>query len=122
METTMARTLTGRRIHRKALSAQNDKLELPKSLQQPKESVPRLKICIVGAGVTGLYTAMMLEFLNIPGLSYEILESSDRVGGRVYTHYFNEDKHQYFDVGAMRFPRIPAMKRYASYSVFAPKC
>ena len=34
-------------------------------------------ICIVGAGVAGLYAAMILESLD---LEYEILEASDRIG------------------------------------------
>ena len=46
----------------------------------------------------GLYIAMILDYLDIKGLSYEILEASDRVGGRVYTHYFSEKKHDYYDV------------------------
>ena len=31
---------------------------------------------------------MILDALKIKNLSYEILEGSDRIGGRVYTHYF----------------------------------
>ena len=31
---------------------------------------------------------MILDALKIENLSYEILEGSDRIGGRVYTHYF----------------------------------
>ena len=52
----------------------------------------------------GLYIAMILEALDIPGLKYEILEGSDRVGGRVYTKYFEPEegkpksKHDYYDV------------------------
>ena len=42
---------------------------------------------------------MILDALDIPNLSYEILEGSDRVGGRVYTHYFSKKtKHDYYDV------------------------
>ncbi|OBZ77640.1 hypothetical protein A0H81_02546 [Grifola frondosa] len=76
-------------------------------------------ICIVGAGVAGLYAAMILQDL---GIEYEILESSDRIGGRIFTHRFNGQagynapintpaRYDYFDVGAMRFPRIPFMER-----------
>ena len=54
---------------------------------------------------------MILDALNIPGLTYEILEADKRVGGRVYTHKFSGDKHDYYDVGAMRFPDIPIMKK-----------
>lgn len=35
-------------------------------------------VCIVGAGVAGLYTAMILQSLGIP---YKIFESSNKVGG-----------------------------------------
>lgn len=63
---------------------------------------------IVGAGMAGLYTAMILKTLEIP---YEILEASNRIGGRVYTHRFSNDPGDYYDVGAMRFPDIPIMDR-----------
>jgi monoamine oxidase len=54
----------------------------------------------------------MLTKASIP---YEILEASDRVGGRVYTYDFPADSttaHNYYDVGAMRIPDVPAMKMY----------
>ncbi|KAF5664690.1 l-amino acid oxidase [Fusarium heterosporum] len=72
---------------------------------------PARKVCIIGAGVAGLYIAMILENLQIPNLTYEILEASDRVGGRIYTHYFSKRPHDYYDIGAMRFPQIPFMER-----------
>ena len=50
-----------------------------------------------------------LDDLAIPGLSYDILEADSRVGGRIYTHHFSGEKHDYYDVGAMRFPRIPGI-------------
>jgi monoamine oxidase len=87
----------------------------------PQEPIPLDRpICIIGAGVAGLYTAMILESL---GIDYEILEADeDRIGGRIFTHRFNgkqgEDAergtpeyYDYFDVGAMRFPRMPFMDR-----------
>ncbi len=56
---------------------------------------------------------MILDSLKIPNLTYEILESSDRIGGRLYTHYFDEvEEHQYYDIGAMRFPRLKIMNRH----------
>lgn len=73
----------------------------------PKES----RICIIGAGVTGLYIAMILDSLAIPGLTYDILEGSGRTGGRLLTHYFTDKKHDYYDIGAMRFPKIKIMER-----------
>jgi uncharacterized protein with NAD-binding domain and iron-sulfur cluster len=76
-----------------------------------------ISIGIVGAGMAGIYTAFILDRLAIPGLSYEILEGSDRAGGRVYTHRFSEQRHDYYEVGAMRFPKIDSMKRCAPSSV-----
>ena len=55
---------------------------------------------LVLMSTTGLYIAMILDYLKIENLSYEILEASDRVGGRVYTHYFTEKKHDYYDVSS----------------------
>jgi hypothetical protein len=57
--------------------------------------VPQLPVCIVGAGVSGLYIAMMLDSL---GIKYELTEGSGRTGGRLYTHYFpkNAGKYQYY--------------------------
>lgn len=78
-----------------------------------------LPIGIIGAGASGLYAAMILQDL---GIDYEILESNNRIGGRIYTHRFNGKdgydapintpaRYDYFDVGAMRFPRIPFSDR-----------
>ncbi|CAZ83540.1 unnamed protein product [Tuber melanosporum] len=51
--------------------------------------------------------------LDILGVRYEIIEASNRHGGRAYTHHFNAPKipnfHNYYDVGAMRFPRTKFM-------------
>ncbi|KIJ70595.1 hypothetical protein HYDPIDRAFT_164579 [Hydnomerulius pinastri MD-312] len=60
------------------------------------------KVGILGAGVGGLYTALIFDSLGIP---YEILEASDRTGGRLFTYKFdNGGKYDYYDVGAMRYP------------------
>lgn len=40
---------------------------------------------ILGAGVGGLYTALILDSLDI---KYEILEASNRTGGRLHTYDF----------------------------------
>ena len=64
------------------------------------------RVSIIGAGTAGLYIAMILDDLQIPGLKYDLLEASDRVGGRVYTHYFSKTSHDYYDIGAMRFPKV----------------
>ncbi|KIJ33672.1 hypothetical protein M422DRAFT_182968 [Sphaerobolus stellatus SS14] len=69
-------------------------------------------IGIIGAGVGGLYTGLILQSLGIP---FEILESRNRTGGRLYTHRFKEGgKYDYFDVGAMRYP-LPPTKADGGY-------
>ncbi|NEO34472.1 MAG: NAD(P)-binding protein [Symploca sp. SIO3C6] len=59
----------------------------------------RKKIGILGAGMAGLVAAYELKKL---GHTVEILEGSDRVGGRVWTKYFANG--QYGEFGAMRIP------------------
>lgn len=46
-----------------------------------------LKVGIIGAGAAGLYSALLLQSL---GIDYEILEANTRIGGRMYTHRFDE--------------------------------
>lgn len=81
----------------------------------PKDG--EFKVGIVGAGAAGLFTALTLDFLRrvVPDLkiSYDILEASgkERLGGRLYTHKFSEKPHDYYDVGAMRFPENKIMAR-----------
>ena len=72
------------------------------------------KVGIIGAGVAGLFTAMIFDYLNEvyhTNVDYEIMECNDknRLGGRLYTHYFSDAEHDYYDVGAMRFPDISTM-------------
>lgn len=47
----------------------------------------KLRVGIIGAGAAGLYAAILLDSL---GIDYEILESNDRIGGRIFTHRFNK--------------------------------
>ncbi|KAF8178492.1 hypothetical protein BJ912DRAFT_1024006 [Pholiota molesta] len=62
---------------------------------------------------------MICDSLHI---DYDILEANNRIGGRLFTHRFNGNeglnaeigtpaRYDYFDVGAMRFPKIPFMDR-----------
>ena len=50
-------------------------------------STANLTVGIIGAGAAGLYSAILLQSL---GVDYEILEANNRVGGRIWTHYFDE--------------------------------
>ena len=50
-------------------------------------SICPLKVGIVGAGASGIHAGMILESLDI---DYEILEGSSRIGGRLYSHRFEE--------------------------------
>ena len=68
------------------------------------------QVAIIGAGVAGLRTAMLLQNQK-PPIPYKIFEASDRVGGRLFTYQFPpksprspQGKHDYYDIGAMRFP------------------
>jgi hypothetical protein len=98
---------------------------VPKPTKPTRLAAPRIKedglekICIIGAGAAGLYAAMICDSLHI---DYDILEANSRIGGRLFTHRFNGNeglnaeigtpaRYDYFDVGAMRFPKIPFMDR-----------
>jgi protoporphyrinogen oxidase len=80
------------------------------------------KVGIIGSGAAGMFTAMIFDYLNdkFKGLNveYEILEADDKVGGRLFTYKFPEKDpnypigpHDYYDVGAMRFPDSKVMAR-----------
>lgn len=106
-------------------TAPSSPFDLPKDVVQEYERVSaknsddltfKHRVCIVGAGIAGLFIAMILDSLKISGLEYDILEASDRTGGRLYTHYFSDVSHDYYDVGAMRFPDIGIMK--SSFKLF----
>ena len=51
------------------------------------------KVAIVGAGVGGLYAALILRSV---GISFDIFEMDDRVGGRLKTHHFSKKKNDYY--------------------------
>ena len=61
-----------------------------------------VKIGIIGGGVAGMAAAYELRKL---GADITILEASDdRIGGRVYTYYFDRNKKYYAEFGAYRIP------------------
>ncbi len=61
-----------------------------------------IKVGIIGGGVAGLATAFELRKL---GFDITIFETEkERIGGRIYTYYFDESKRLYGEFGAMRMP------------------
>ncbi|KAK4635407.1 L-amino-acid oxidase [Fulvia fulva] len=67
-------------------------------------AIPRrdnVSIAIVGAGITGLSTALMLESIGIH--NWEIIEASDRVGGRFRTKFVGGTQ-EFAEMGPMRLP------------------
>lgn len=81
------------------------------SLLSPPKEITKLaspgefkdvKIGIIGGGTAGLSAAFELRKL---GFDITIFEAeSNRIGGRVYTYYFDKDKSLYGEFGAMRVP------------------
>lgn len=95
----------------------DEELPKPPKLKKPVDGTAPITnptVAIVGAGAAGLFTAMILDYLNenVAGFNasydiYEASQDSSRLGGRLFTYNFGEypdPKHNYFDVGAMRFP------------------
>ncbi|KAJ4359611.1 uncharacterized protein N0V89_000166 [Didymosphaeria variabile] len=58
-------------------------------------------IAIVGAGISGLATALMLESVGVH--NWEIIEASSRIGGRFRTKFF-EGTQEWVEMGPMRLP------------------
>ncbi|OCH88855.1 hypothetical protein OBBRIDRAFT_62977 [Obba rivulosa] len=56
---------------------------------------------------------MMLHYLQVPFKVLEAAETSPsrRLGGHLFTQHVGDGTWDYFDVGAMRFPNTPFMKR-----------
>ncbi|ACA43772.1 FAD-dependent oxidoreductase [Clostridium botulinum] len=61
-----------------------------------------IKVGIIGGGVAGLSSAFELRKLGFNITIFE--EQKERVGGRIYTYYFDKDKKMYGELGAMRIP------------------
>ncbi|KAJ5678863.1 hypothetical protein N7462_007107 [Penicillium macrosclerotiorum] len=64
-------------------------------------------IAIVGGGISGLATALMLDSVGIH--NWEIIEASDRVGGRFRTKYM-ADTQEWAEMGPMRIPHSVTYK------------
>lgn len=61
-----------------------------------------IKVGIIGAGISGLAAAFELRKLGFDITVFETEEK--RIGGRIYTHYFDKEKRLYGELGAMRIP------------------
>lgn len=66
----------------------------------PPHRFKHIKIGIIGAGLAGLASAYELSKLGCDITLFE--GDNQRIGGRVYTHYFSED--DYGELGAMHIP------------------
>ena len=51
-----------------------------------------LNVGIVGGSIAGLYAALLLQS---NGHRVRVFEGTDRVGGRVYIHYFTQEEDQH---------------------------
>jgi monoamine oxidase len=60
------------------------------------------RVGVIGGGLAGLAAAFELRKSGFDITVFEALE--DRIGGRIYTRYFDEAKTLYGEFGAMRFP------------------
>lgn len=61
-----------------------------------------IKVGIIGGGLAGLSSAFELRKLGFDITIFEMQEK--RIGGRIYTHYFDKNKKFYGELGAMRIP------------------
>ena len=75
------------------------------TVQRRKNGLEPFRIAVIGGGMAGLYSAMLLQ-KYIPDAKVKVLEADNRVGGRVYTYNFSDEPYQYFEAGAMRIPNI----------------
>lgn len=81
---------------------------LKSSGSNPAVDVEKAKsksIAIVGAGMSGLMTSLLLSSVGVH--NWHIIESTERLGGRVRTKYLNGTEpadYQYQEMGPMRFP------------------
>ncbi|WP_194192546.1 flavin monoamine oxidase family protein [Clostridium chrysemydis] len=80
-------------------------------LLKPKKGITKIikknegrgiKVCIIGGGLAGLSAAFELRKVGVDITIYEM--EKERIGGRVYTHYFDKKKKLYGELGAMRIP------------------
>lgn len=66
-----------------------------------KKSTSSKDILVIGAGISGIIAAYELEKL---GHNVQLIEASNRIGGRFWTFHFDTSGKQYGELGAMRIP------------------
>ncbi|GAA0079297.1 FAD-dependent oxidoreductase [Clostridium sp. CTA-5] len=71
------------------------------TIASPKDC-KEVKVGIIGGGLAGLSSAFELRKLGFDITIFEMQQN--RIGGRVYTHYFDKNKNLYGELGAMRIP------------------
>lgn len=79
-------------------------LSPPSDITTIKEpgSCKGISVGIIGGGLAGLASAFELRKLGFDITIFETQEN--RIGGRIYTHYFDKEKKFYGEFGAMRIP------------------
>jgi monoamine oxidase len=80
----------------------------------PATSTAPRHIVIIGAGMAGLASGLLLQEA---GHRVTILEAQNRLGGRVYTYHGFPGK-MYGEFGAMRFPRQHKLAQYLIHERF----
>ncbi len=67
----------------------------------PPGSCKNIRVAVIGGGLAGLSTAFELRKL---GFDITIFEAEEkRIGGRIYTYFFDKQRDLYGELGAMRF-------------------
>lgn len=97
-----------------ALGAWFDGVALTKATSTPSRA--NASIAIVGAGISGLATAMMLDSVGIH--NWELVEASERVGGRIRTKFVGGSQ-ELAEMGPMRVPFQATYKSDNSTHVYA---
>ncbi|AGF55737.1 monoamine oxidase [Clostridium saccharoperbutylacetonicum] len=80
-----------------------DLMSPPKDITDicPTGCAKNVKVAVIGAGEAGLAAAFELRKT---GCNITLFEASHRIGGRVYTYYFDRNRKYYGELGPMSIP------------------
>lgn len=80
-----------------------DSMSPPKDITNicPIGCAKDVKVAVIGAGEAGLAAAFELRKI---GCNITLFEASQRIGGRVYTYYFDRNNRRYGELGPMSIP------------------